>query len=1033
LLLFLTLTIFTAPVSAQILGEPLDSDGDGVPNSQEAHDGTNSLSVDSFIEHVGSTYCANWNGYLFSQLQVLELRNAGCSTADIQITLRNSDGIVQHTSPLSLLPGRQFDVVANVLSGFQPMSYGTLCATIQSGDPDTLDARMTTYDLSGETFRSAFSVAAAPARSGPQFVSYNNYFPTLNAAELSNQVQGWVQVSNDESTAQAGELVYYSEAGTELKRVAITIAAGGRFDSDTHTVGANTVGAVEWHPTDTNKKFRMVLNRYYFNSAGTNYAGIVAIPARRPSGRVLASSFQTNSRLSVLELTNTLSIGVTVSVSVFDAAGSLTSTQPGAIALPAKGTAHVILNNYLPSGTGKVQFSADLPQSIISALLEYALDSSNRFVFANFNEPKAGFGVTQRSSYNNFLGGCRLRLTNLTNATRSAQVDVTRADGTTRSFTSPVQVPADGVADFDLCASDVQGNYGGVVVTPSTAETVLAEVFRDNSDTTANFRTAAVERSICSAGLRLDTASLSLIASSGTPGTVIVTNTSPGIIASGITAVLPSGWNDVTVDSTSCATLNPGASCTISFTPGTTVHSAASVSIVGSNTSEVLPTVVVDPNPMAVITLSGSPLPLETNGPADTLTLTNTSATTSATNITSSFTATALDGNVVETGNTCANVAPLSSCTLTFTPGSTVVSQTSFSIQGTNTNTLTAAISIAAPPMTTLSASVSDLALSMTGFTEYGIGGTPSSGLARTITITNTGLIPATGVNISFPTWPSGTTASSTCGATLAAASSCVITITPGNTATSDGTDPTTVSGTAPIPGVVAVSASNAATVNTNVVVIGYGTIWQGGHVFALDDTTANTGSVGGKVMTTSDQSAGIVWSSNGSGSSVLDSIYGVSEGSTTSSPNPSAGQVAGQVSCNGATDGACNTNNIYVYYQTAATGAPINSSFYAVGLCKQTISGFSDWYLPAVCEMGYDTSSEGSGCGVAGTPTVQNMQSDLIDFNSLNLVSGAYWSSTEYSGVPNSTAWYQVFSVGGSQSVAGKGNMLRVRCARGF
>lgn len=69
--------------------------------------------------------------------------------------------------------------------------------------------------------------------------------------------------------------------------------------------------------------------------------------------------------------------------------------------------------------------------------------------------------------------------------------------------------------------------------------------------------------------------------------------------------------------------------------------------------------------PTATITVTGSPLTLTTNGPTGALTISNTSLLITATNISSDFTGTALDGNVTETGNTCATVAPQSSCTLT--------------------------------------------------------------------------------------------------------------------------------------------------------------------------------------------------------------------------------------------------------------------------------------------------------------------------------------------------------------------------------
>ena len=330
---------------------------------------------------------------------------------------------------------------------------------------------------------------------------------------------------------------------------------------------------------------------------------------------------------------------------------------------------------------------------------------------------------------------------------------------------------------------------------------------------------------------------------------------------------------------------------------------------------------------------------------------------------------------------------------------------------------------------TTLSTSVSSLALSKTGYTEYGVSGTPSSGVARTITVNNAGAYPAVNLSIAYPTWPSGTNASSTCGSSLAASSSCTITITPGNTATSDGTNPCTTTGTAPVAQTISISADNASTVSSTAVILGYGCIMQGGYIYAFDDTTSASTSVGGKAATTSNQSSGIIWASNGSGGTSNIAIYGISETSTTSSPNPSSGQVTGQTACNGNIDGSCDSNNIYVYYQTTATNNPINTSLYATGLCKATISGFSNWYLPAICEMGYGTSAS---CGTSGTPTLQNMQSNLVD--TLSLLSGDYWCSTEYSGFPTTIAWFQFFASGGGskQNYANKNfSTFAVRCSR--
>lgn len=338
---------------------------------------------------------------------------------------------------------------------------------------------------------------------------------------------------------------------------------------------------------------------------------------------------------------------------------------------------------------------------------------------------------------------------------------------------------------------------------------------------------------------------------------------------------------------------------------------------------------------------------------------------------------------------------------------------------------------------TTLSASATELALSVTGLTEYGLSGVPASGVARKIAITNTGSYIATNLSVDLPTWPLGTTSSTTCGSTLAAGDDCAITITPGSVPSSDGTNPCSLLGTAPIPGAIQVSADNANTVTSNAVVLNYGCIYQGGYVYAFDDTVSTTQSVGGKVAATSDQipaSSGVIWSSNGSGGTMPavanDVIYGTAESSTASTPNPGTGQTGAQIACDGANDGACNTNNIHDYYQNYAVGGPINTTYYAAGMCKQTIGSYSDWYLPAICELGYG----GIACGNAVTPARQNMQSSLVDLHDVASLSNQHWSSTSLSFNPQIEAWYQLFSTSApGQSNFQKAGQLGVRCSRAF
>lgn len=160
----------------------------------------------------------------------------------------------------------------------------------------------------------------------------------------------------------------------------------------------------------------------------------------------------------------------------------------------------------------------------------------------------------------------------------------------------------------------------------------------------------------------------------------------------------------------------------------------------------------------AVISVAGSPLTLTQNGTTGQLTISNTTLEINATNITSNFTGTALDGNVTETGNTCANVPPGGSCTLTYTPGSTAVPQTNFTIQGSNTNAISAAITIQEESILTGINPASGSASGGTGVTLTG------SGLTGATSITFGG-IAATNINVVNSTTVTAVTPANAAGA----------------------------------------------------------------------------------------------------------------------------------------------------------------------------------------------------------------------------------------------------------------------------
>ena len=255
-------------------------------------------------------------------------------------------------------------------------------------------------------------------------------------------------------------------------------------------------------------------------------------------------------------------------------------------------------------------------------------------------------------------------------------------------------------------------------------------------------------------------------------------------------------------------------------------------------------------------------------------------------------------------------------------------------------------------------------------------------------------------------------------------------------------------SGTVPTPSVITITGNNGAvTVNANVVILGDGCQYQGGYLFAIDDTTPISGSIGGKVVTAADQAAafpnGVDWSPGGA----FDGIWGSDDASQAAQPDPNAssGQpgtlTTGQMNCDGSNDGFCNTNNMVAFYGPGTS--------YAAGVCGQPIddtgavcSGgancYTDWYLPSVCETG-PFGSTGVDSGTYPSEAVSqacnattNIQNQLVSTAILSNLNGFYWTSTEWSSSPVDTSWVQDFaSSGGNQSAPGKNNPPGARCVR--
>jgi hypothetical protein len=304
-----------------------------------------------------------------------------------------------------------------------------------------------------------------------------------------------------------------------------------------------------------------------------------------------------------------------------------------------------------------------------------------------------------------------------------------------------------------------------------------------------------------------------------------------------------------------------------------------------------------------------------------------------------------------------------------------------------------------------LSISPSALALSV----DHTVASPALTGTPRVFTITNMGTVTALAViharSTASPAWPTGTNSSSNC-TTLAPGASCTITITPGNTASAAAGDP------APVPITLSVGGSNTNLLTPTVQVLTHGSLYQGGYVFAIDDSTAATGSIGGKVAAPSDAVPSVFWSAGAGGGVVHDDVAEVSDASVGPLPF-----------CDGRTDGQCNTKAIVDRYPLTPLTA------YAAGTCKaSTLDGFADWYLPAICEL------NGSSGSVSCPASQQSIQDNLVEVlpGAGSVPAASYWSSTQ-SAALSTESWsgYLQHTAGARQDREDKSSLRPARCVR--
>jgi hypothetical protein len=247
-------------------------------------------------------------------------------------------------------------------------------------------------------------------------------------------------------------------------------------------------------------------------------------------------------------------------------------------------------------------------------------------------------------------------------------------------------------------------------------------------------------------------------------------------------------------------------------------------------------------------------------------------------------------------------------------------------------------------------------------------------GQPRHFVITNVGGQDALNLLASATTaLPAGTSLTTDC-ATLAPGASCALTVTPGAMPSAAPGD------LAPVPAEVSLDGTNTNRLALSVWVLNVGSVYQGGLLFDIDDLTPAAGSIGGKVF----------------------ALQEVGGRSLRGSPD----YVSIAPAANSTSDGAANTAAIVAQF-----GAPpFADPGYPAWACHSSEeSGFTDWYLPAICELGYDDNNAGTGCGTRLAPALPNVRSNLVDQGHMNASTLYVWSSTQFA---PSWTWQQLLGL---------------------
>ncbi|MCB0344025.1 MAG: hypothetical protein KDD66_02865 [Bdellovibrionales bacterium] len=472
------------PVGGSGGAVPGDSDGDGVTDSQETADSTDSSDPGSYMEHLTSPIYALWNSYL-GVMNVLELVNPGSTDTTATISLYSITG--NHIYSLSYLisAGQQYDVVLNSFPGFLTDSYGIVMITYSGGE---LDGRSSYYRPSGSQYEFAYSAPFAPVLRGTTGLSFNTYQPSVNSSELNWRVNNWLSIVNLAASSKQFRVKTYNQVGALLADVTHTVPAFGRSDVDGghELVGPSIIGFHEIIPLDQDEPYIALLTRYGTNAgpseAETAYTFAFPLSAHAGTGRpIFLPTSRQFGETNWIEVVNTSASATSVTIEWYDSDGSLKLTQ--FINLDPHAQLHFQADGtILDSGErGHVRITPTVANSIIAQSMLYYRSSSGSIQAMSGVQAKEALGSEYSGSYNLWLNMENyLTISNILNQTVVVRIDSAGSDsstGTAFVTLAPYEttsIPVHSTAELNTSPD----TYGSLLLTPDAIRSLIVDTHR---------------------------------------------------------------------------------------------------------------------------------------------------------------------------------------------------------------------------------------------------------------------------------------------------------------------------------------------------------------------------------------------------------------------------------------------------------------------------------------------------------------------------------------------------------------------------